>query len=437
MANTLFLIGLYLLVLLVPILLGVPVVYSIGITSVLLLVLPVGPVFELSEVMNLVIIRMFRGSMDFILVALPLYLFAGRLLIDGGAVDRLFEFAEAVVAPVQGGMGQVNVVASILFSGMSGSALADAAGLGMVEYEMMTEAGYDEDLAVAVTGSSAIIGPIFPPSIPLILYGAFTGVSIGQLFLGGVVPGLLMAGLLFVAIYIITRRRGHTPTGSWELGTIVSTFVRSVPALFTVFLIVAGLFLGVFTATEAGAAAAVWALFVGTVVYGDLDRQSFYEASKETMIDTSALLIILSSALAYAFVIVASDIPTVLAQTLLDLNLGPTEVLFLIVATLLLLGMVLGPLTVLILFLPVLAPNFGALGIDPLHFGVVMILTLMIGMLTPPIGAILFVLEEITGVSLARISRAMIPFYVPLLLVLVLIILVPDLVTYIPVNFGP
>lgn len=437
MANTLLLIAFYLALLLIPILLGVPVVYSIGITSILLLVLPIGPVFELSQVMNLVIIRMFRGSMNFILVALPLYLFAGRLLINGGSVDRLFEFAEAIVAPVQGGMGQVNVLASILFSGISGSALADAAGLGLVEYEMMTEAGYDEEFAVAVTGASSVIGPIFPPSIPLILYGALAEVSIGLLFLGGVIPGLLMAAMLFIAIYVLTRMQGHEPVGAWQPRTIASTLARALPALFTIIIIVFGLFLGLFTATEAGAAAAVWAFFVGTIVYGDLDRGSFYDAARETMIDTSALLIILSSAMAYAFVIVSSGIPSVLAEALLELTLGPTAILFLIVAILLLIGMVLGPLTVLILFLPVLAPNFAALGIDPLHFGIVMILTLMIGLLTPPVGAILFVLEEITGVSLLRISKAMVPFYVPLLVALVLIILLPDLVTYIPLNYGP
>lgn len=432
MIETALLIFIFLFFLLVPILLGVPVAYSIGITSIILLLLPIGPTLGTVTSIEMMSIRMYRGSTSFILLAIPFYLFAGRLLIASGSTDVIFEFAERLMGPIKGGIGHVNVVASILFSGMSGSAIADAAGLGTVEFDMMKRGGYDDGFAVGITGSSAIIGPIIPPSIPLILYGVLAETSIGDLFIGGVIPGLLMGLSLMAYIYYVSARRGYESGNTWELQKLARATIRALPALTTIILIIGGILSGWFTATEAGAVAVLWVTLIGVFWYGEMNLSNFYEAAYDTMIDTSALLLILASAMAYAFVVVAAGIPQQLASLLVALDLGPTGVLFVLVFVLLLLGMVLGPITNIILVLPIIAPEFATLGIDPLHFGIVMVLALMIGLLTPPVGAVLFVLEQVTDVPVERISVAMLPFYVPLFMVLLVVILVPETVTYLP-----
>jgi len=418
----------FLLVLLVPILLGVPVVYSLGISSLIIMLLPLGPRFSLS----IFSIRMVRGSQGFILLAIPFYLFAGRLLSDSGATDAIFDFSRELIGHVRGGIGHVNVFASIIFSGMSGSAVADAAGLGTVEYDMMKQAGYDDGMAVAVTGSSAIIGPIMPPSIPFIIYGVLAGVSIGNLFLAGIVPALLIAVSLMIVVFYQALNRGYETTDGFSLRDVAKTLLSALPAIMTVALIIGGILTGLFTATEAGAVAVIWALLIGVFVYGDTTRQSVWDAAYETMVDIGAFLSILAAASVYSFTIIAARIPELFVELLLQSGGSPTTRLFLIVLALIFLGMVMEPLANIILVVPILAPNFSVLGIDPLHAGVVITLTLMIGLVTPPVGAILFVLEKVTDVPQETISVAMVPYYVPLLVVLVLLVLFPQLVLMIP-----
>lgn len=419
---------LFLLALLVPIFLGIPLVYAIGLSSLVLMLSPLGPPLN-PEIMA---VRMLRSSTNFILLAIPFYLFAGRLLTESGAVSAIFDFSQELVGPIRGGIAHVNVIASLLFSGMSGSAVADAAGLGTVEYEMMNRAGYEDGFSTAVIGSSAIIGPIIPPSIPLIIYGVLAEVSIGDLFLGGVIPGILMATSLMLAIAVTAVRQGFESSDSWDPRAVVRTMFRAIPAIMTVVLIIGGIVTGVFTATEAGAVAVIWALGVGVFVYGDLDLETFLEVSYESAIDVGELLVILASAAIYAFVVTAAGIPGLLVEVLVGTGLGATGSLLLIVLALLFLGMVLDPITNLILVVPVIAPSFPQLGIDPLHAGVVIVLTLMIGLLTPPFGAVLFVLEKVTDVSIEHISRSIVPFYLPLVLIVLLLIIFPDLVTFIP-----
>lgn len=421
-------VAIFLLALLLPIFLGIPLIYAIGLSSLILMLLPLGPPLN-TEIMA---VRMLRSSTNFILLAIPFYLFAGRLLTESGAVDAIFDFSQEVVGPIKGGMAHVNVIASLLFSGMSGSAVADAAGLGTVEYEMMDKAGYDDGFSTAVIGSSAIIGPIIPPSIPLIIYGVLAEVSIGDLFLGGIIPGILMAGSLMVAISIAATRRNYPTSETWNISAIGRSFLRSIPAVMTIVLIIGGIVTGVFTATEAGAVAVGWALFVGVFVYGDLDWETFWEVTYESAVDVGELLVILASAAIYAFVVTAAGLPQLFVEALVGTGLGSATSLLLIVIALLFLGMVLDPITNLILVVPVIAPSFVQLGINPLHAGVVIVLTLMLGLLTPPFGAVLFVLEKVTNVSIENISRAMVPFYVPLLIIIVLLIVFPGLVTFIP-----
>jgi tripartite ATP-independent transporter DctM subunit len=426
--NSLLVLTVFLLVLLVPILLGVPVVYSLGFSSLLIMLLPLGPDFSTSVFS----IRMLRGSTGFILLAIPFYLFAGRLLSDSGATEAIFDFAKELVGSIQGGMGHVNIFASIIFSGMSGSAVADAAGLGTIEYEMMTQAGYDDGMAVSITGSSAIIGPIMPPSIPFIIYGVLAGVSIGDLFLAGIIPALLIAGSLMILVYIQASRRGYETTEGFSLWAIGRTLISATPALLTVVLIIGGILTGFFTATEAGAVAVVWSLLIGFIFYGESTLQSVWDAAYETMVDMGAFLSILATAAVYSYTIIVARIPEMFVDLLLQVGGSSTSRLFLIVLALIFLGMIMEPLANLILVVPILAPNFAELGIDPLHAGVVITLTLMIGLVTPPVGAILFVLERVTDVPQEKISAAMVPYYIPLIAVLLLLIVFPKLVVAIP-----
>lgn len=428
MAGTTSLLVIFILILLIPILLGVPVAYSLGVSALTLMLLPIGPSLNL----DIVSIRMLRSSTNFILLAIPFYLYTGRLLSVSGATDAIFEFTKELVGPIRGGIAHVNVLASMIFSGMSGSAIADAAGLGTVEYSMMEKAGYNEGFSVSLIGSSSIIGPIIPPSIPLIIYGVLAEVSIGALFLAGIIPGILMGISLMLLILYYSFNEGFPRGNNWNLTKLSKTFVHAVPGLFTIVLIIGGIFSGIFTATEAGAVAVLWVLLIGVVYYGEIDAKTFWETSRNSMTDVGGLLLILACAGIYAFVVTAARIPQLLIEVLIATQLGPTGMLLMIVVALLFLGMVMDPLTNLILVIPIIAPNFAVLGIDPLHAGIVIILTLMLGLLTPPVGAVLFVLEQITDVPLEKISRSIVPFYIPLLSVLLLLILFPTLVTYIP-----
>jgi len=428
MVGTTSILVIFIVVLLIPIFLGVPVAYSLGISALTLMLLPIGPSLNL----DVVSIRMIRSSTNFILLAIPFYLYTGRLLSVSGATDAIFDFTEELVGPIRGGIAHVNVMASMIFSGMSGSAIADAAGLGTVEYSMMKKAGYNDGFSVSLIGSSAVIGPIIPPSIPLIIYGVLAEVSVGALFLAGIIPGILMGVSIMTLIFYYSFNEDFPRGDSWNLPKLFKTFVHASPGLFTIVLIIGGIFSGIFTATEAGAVAVIWVLLIGVVYYREIDAETFWETSRNSMSDVGALLLILACAAIYAFVVTAAQIPQLLIEVLIATQFGPTGILLLIVVALLFLGMVMDPLTNLILVVPIIAPNFGVLGLNPIHAGIVIVLTLMIGLLTPPVGAVLFVLEQITDVPLEKISRSIVPFYIPLLGVLLILVLFPTLVTFIP-----
>lgn len=423
---------LFLIILLIPILVGVPVAYALGLSSLAIMLLPIGPPLTV----DIYPIRMLNAADSFTLLAVPFYLYAGRLLNESGATESIFEFARAMVGHLKSGIGQVNVIASLIFSGMSGSALADAAGLGQIEFKLMREANYDKDSAVAITGASAIIGPIIPPSIPLIVYGAVAQTSITDLFLAGIVPGLMMALSLMILVYFSALRRGYETTDRATLSERLSALWKAIPALITIVIIIGGILTGVFTATEAGAVAIVWILVIGSLVYDGITPSTLYEATRETVRDLGALFVIFFLATVYSFTIVAAGIPGALTDVLLDLNTGPEMTLLVITAFLLLMGMVLGPLVMIFLFVPLLAPNFGVLGLNPIHAGIVIVIALMLGLLTPPFGGILFVLEKVTDVPSLAVSRAIAPYLIPLIITLVIIIFVPETVTYVPRNFG-
>ncbi|MDS0222360.1 TRAP transporter large permease [Haloarcula sp. S1AR25-5A] len=425
-----------LLTLFVGILLGlylieVPVVYGLGLTSLILMWTTSIPFEPL-----LVAQTMVSGSNSFVLLAIPLFLQTGLLMNSLGLTDVIFDFAKAIVGPIRGGMAHVNIVASIIFSGMTGTAAADAAGLGAIEYRAMRDAGYDEGFSVAVTGSSSIIGPIIPPSVPLIIYGVIAQVSIGTLFIAGLVPGLIMGLGLMVLCTIYANKRGYERGDWWSLGEIAKTGYRALPALGTPILIIGGILGGLFTATEAGAIALFYTLLIGTLFYDSLSIEELVESFNDGMTRTASLTFIVAAAALYGFLIRRAQLPEVLAEAVTTVSTDPLIILLLIAGVLFIVGLMLETIAAITILTPVFLPVIEQTAISPIHFGVVMIITLMIGLLTPPFGVILFVLNAVTGVSLERITRNMIPFYIPLLVALILAIVFPAIVLWLPKAMG-
>lgn len=379
---------------------------------------------------------MVSRSNSFVLLAIPLFLQTGLLMNALGLTDVIFDFAKAIIGPIRGGLAHVNIVASIIFSGMTGTAAADAAGLGTIEYRAMRDEGYEEGFSVAVTGSSSIIGPIIPPSVPLIIYGVIVQVSIETLFIAGLIPGLLMGLGLMLLCTFYANRHGYARGDWWSIGEITRTCYRALPALGTPKLIIGGILGGLFTATEAGAIALFYTLLIGTVFYDGFTWGKLLESFEEGMTRTASLTFIVAAASLYGFLIQRAQLPEVLAQAVTTVSTDPIIIMLLIASVLFIVGLMLETIAAITILTPVFLPIIDQTAISPIYFGVVMIITLMIELLTPPFGVILFVLNAVTGVSLERITRNMVPFYVPLLIALVLTIIFPSIVMWLPQTMG-
>ena len=377
--------------------------------------------------------RMTKSISDsFPLLAVPFFIFAGNLMNVGGITARVFDFARALVGHFRGGLAHVNVVASIIFSGMSGSALADAGGLGNMEIKAMRQAGYDDGFSGAVTVSSSIIGPLIPPSIPMVIYGVLADASIGRLFLGGVIPGLLAAVGLMVLIAIVARRRDYPHDDKPTLSLIMGSFARALLPLITPGIIIAGIVFGVFSPTEAAVGASAYALFLSVFVYREVGAQALYWVILDTIRTTAMVCFIVATASVFAWVLAAHEAPQNLSKWLLSLSADPLVLLLVINLFLFIAGFFIEGLAIMILAVPALAPTILALGIDPVHFGVVFIFNLMLGLMTPPMGIGLFVISGVSGIRFQTLSRATVPFLLPLIVVLLLLIFFPPLVTALP-----
>lgn len=366
-----------------------------------------------------------------ILLAIPLYLLAGDLMNASGATHRLVDFASALLSRVRGRLAHTNVATSLIFAGMSGSALADAAGVGKVMIPAMTRQGYDPAFSAALTASASTIGPIFPPSIPMIVYGAITGVSVGALFLGGVVPGILVALALMIYCMFAVRRMKLTETRepfSWI--TLLRATRAAILPLLTPVIILSGIFAGIMTPTEAGAIACFYAAFIGAVVYRTLDLRAILACGVSSMKGTAAVMILLGLASVLGWMVtfegVARDFVALMRGT------DPIVVILFINLVLLVVGMFMDSTAAMLVFVPLLAPLANSLGIPPVQFGVMVVVNLMIGLVTPPVGFSLYVTAEIAGVPLHKVIRAVLPFLVPLLAVLVLVVAVPAVTLWVP-----
>lgn len=376
--------------------------------------------------------RIVTGADSFPLMAIPLFLLAGNLMIGGGLTDKLSRFATAMVGHFRGGLAQVNVVNSMVMGGMSGSAIADAVSDCKILVPVMVKSGYSARFAAALSGATAVIAPIIPPSIPFIIYGSIAGVSIGQLFLAGAIPGILMGVYLMVAVNVIARRRnfprGERPT----LRGIVHALRVSGPPLMLPVIILGGILAGVFTPTEAGAVAVVYALVLSMVFYRSLGAADIPKILLETGVQAGVIMLVIAAASPFSWLLAREQVGQAVVQLLA--HIGDNKILFLLVlnVVLIVLGMFLDATAILIIVVPVLVPVFAALGLDPVHMGVMVVMNLMIGMVTPPFGLVMYVVCDILKVTITDFTRELWPFLLALVAILLTITYVPELVLFLP-----
>ena len=374
---------------------------------------------------------------SFILLAVPLFVVAANIMNAGTISDRLLGFCVALVGRFRGGLGHVNVVASLIFSGMSGSAVADAAGIGKIIISMMTKSGhYTRGYSAAITAASATIGPIIPPSIPMVLYALVSNTSIGYLFLGGIIPGLLMGAVLMGMNTVLSHRRGFALEEPIPLSELPRRTANAFPALLMPAILLYGIYGGVTTPTEAAAVAAFYALMLATFFYRALSIKALYGILVESARSSAAVGLVIGGALILNYVVASENIPSLLAASLLNLDVGPMSFLLGIMLLLLLLGCVLDATTIILVIIPLFLPICRELEIDLVHFGVIAVVNCMIGLITPPYGILLFVLNAVTGIPLAEIIREIWPFLIALLLALLSLVLFPGLVLWLPKLFG-
>ncbi|WP_299479367.1 TRAP transporter large permease [uncultured Roseibium sp.] len=374
---------------------------------------------------------------SFVLLAVPLFIVAANIMNAGTISDRLLQFCIALVGRFRGGLGHVNIVASLIFSGMSGSAVADAAGIGKIIIEMMTKSGhYTRGYAAAITAASATIGPIIPPSIPMVLYALVSNTSIGYLFLGGIVPGLLMGAVLMGLNVWLSHRRNFALEPAVPLVELPRLTVNAFPALLMPAILLYGIYGGVTTPTEAAAVAAFYALLLAGLFYRALSLRKLYEILVESARSSAAVGIVIGGALILNYVVASENIPTLLAAQLVGLDIHPLLFLVMVNILLLLLGCVLDATTIILVIIPLFIPTCRELGIDLVHFGVVAVVNCMIGLITPPYGILLFVINAVTRIPLNEIIREIWPFLAVLLAALSALILFPGLVLWLPRAFG-
>lgn len=411
---------------------GMPVAFSLAIASALAVM--VGGKYPQIIVFK----EMFTGVDSFPLMAVPFFIFAAEIMSGGALTQVLLRFASQFVGHLRGGLGYANVLSLTLFSGISGSALADAAGPGSMMVRMMDKAGYDRSYAAALTASTAIVGPIIPPSIIMILYALQDErVSVGALFVAGFVPGLLIAAAMCVVNWRVCRVRGFRSTGGRPgVREMLANTVKAAPALFLIVVILVGIRIGIFTPTEASVVAVFYALACGKWVYGTLQWSDLPALASRSAMLTASVLFVVATSSAFAWVLTIESIPQTLAQAIIASSLSPVTFLVAVNVLLLLFGIFMEPLPGVMILVPILAPISAAMGIDPIHFAMVVIVNLTLGMITPPVGGLLFVTSVATKVPLAALTRELPPFLVAHLIVLLALTFIPSVSTWLPHALG-
>jgi len=409
------------------ILIGLPIAVCMGLTAAVFFV-----VLGEAGALSMIPARMYSSTTGFPLLAIPFFILVGVLMNTGGMTQRIFRLAQCLVGHIKGGLGHVNVVNSMIFAGMSGAAVADAAGIGMVEMEAMTKAGFSRRFSAAVTAASSTIGPVIPPSIPFVIFGSLTGTSVGRLFLGGFLPGVIMGIALMITVYIISDRRGYPREKRATFRDFVESAFQAWSAIITPVIIIGGILIGIFTPTEASVVASLYALFLTMVIYKEVTWQDLPRIVWETLEHSIRVLFIISAAGIFGWLLIHQRVPEEVIKGLMGLSENRWVILLILNVVLLILGCFMEGISVMLLTIPVFMPLINKIGIDPVHFGVMMTLNLMVGLLTPPVGMVLYAVSSVGKVPLWELADELTWYIVALMAALALITFIPGLVTFIP-----
>ncbi len=402
-----------------------PIAFALGLSCVAYLLYAGTPLI-------VVPMKMYSGLDIFVLLSVPGFILAGNLMNHGGLTDKIITFCNSLFGHIRGGLALANVGASMLFAGISGTAVSDTASIGSIMIPAMKKEGYDPDFACAVTAASSTVGPIIPPSVPIIIAATLCGLSVGKLFLAGAIPGLLLGlGMMSVAYYI-SRKRAYPKHERKSFKEVAKSFIDTFWALLMTFIILFGIIGGIFTPTEASVIAVLYALFIGWVVYKKLSFKRVQVIALTSMKTSSSLMILIGFANLFGWILIVENFPQWISQEIISFSDNPYIVLLLINLVLILVGTFMETIAALLILFPILLQVAVSVGVDPIHFGVIAVLNLIIGLTTPPVGVCLFVAASIGKISMERISKEMIPFYVVSLIVLTLVTLFPSLSTYLP-----
>lgn len=407
--------------------LNVPVVVAIGLTAVGFFYMQ-GNGFLLAMLPH----RMYYGTTGFTLLAIPFFIFAGNLMNMGGITERIFRFAKALVGHVPGGLGQVNIVASVIFSGMSGSAVADAAGLGQIEHKAMVDDGYDPAVSATLVAASSIIGPVIPPSIPFVLFGAITGVSIARLFMAGFIPGIILSIGMMISLAIVAKRRGYPRSKNMApFSELWAAFIGAFLPLLAPVIIIGGIMTGFFTPTEASVVVCLYAMLLG-FIYRELRFSQIPAIIWKSVAQSASLLFIMAAANFFGWFVIRQKVPDQIIETLIGFGASSSAVLGIIMFIVLLLGCFLEGNAIFLITLPIFIPICTMFQIDLVNFGVVMTLLMMIGNLTPPVGMCLFAVDSFARVGIPALSRHVWPYLVVIFIVTIIIAFVPGIALWLP-----
>jgi len=405
--------------------LGLPIFLAMGMTCLLFVLL-----FDLP---NMILAQSYvRGLASYDWLALPFYFLAGDLMNAGGITARLLKFSRALIGHIKGGLSHVNIVVSMIFSGVSGSAAADTSAIGSVLIPAMKKEGYPGDYTAAVTAASSTIGPIIPPSIPLVVYGLLAQVSIGKLFLAGAIPGIMMGLYLLVASFIISHRRGYPASKRATLRQLLRSSVDAGLAVMMPVIILGGITTGIVTPTEAGVIAVAYGLVLGCFVYREMKLKDLPRIFGQTMINCATILIIIATIGLFCWIIANMGLGEVLVRMFLSISTNKWVILGMLNIFFLIWGCLLDPVTSMVILVPIFIPLVQQVGIDPVHFGVVVVMNLMIGLVTPPVGLLLFLTSSMAQVRLEKVIKEMVPFLIALLLVLIICTYIPSIVMWLP-----